>query len=57
MVNDAEEALQTQLPGLFLTGGGMRGLGVPDCIRQARETAAELQPFLRQQELQAAKPV
>ena len=28
------------LPGLFLTGSGYRGTGIPDCIADARATAA-----------------
>jgi protoporphyrinogen/coproporphyrinogen III oxidase len=28
-----------QLPGLFVTGSGFRGVGVPDCVADARATA------------------
>ena len=36
----------TQLPGLFLTGSSYRGVGIPDCIRQAKEVAAKSMDFL-----------
>jgi oxygen-dependent protoporphyrinogen oxidase len=26
----------TTLPGLFLTGAGLRGTGIPDCVADAR---------------------
>ena len=28
------------LPGVFLTGSGFRAIGIPDCIADARATAA-----------------
>ena len=36
-----EKALE-QCPGIFLTGGGYRGVGIPDCIRDARDTAQQV---------------
>ncbi len=42
MVNEAEAKLQHMLPDLYLTGSGMRGMGIPDCVRQARETAKQI---------------
>jgi oxygen-dependent protoporphyrinogen oxidase len=36
------EKTAAQYPGLFLTGNAYRGLGIPDCIRQARETAERM---------------
>jgi oxygen-dependent protoporphyrinogen oxidase len=36
---EAMEKLLAPYPGLFLTGSAYRGVGVPDCIRQARHTA------------------
>lgn len=33
-------------PGLFLTGAPYRGLGVPDCIHQAEQTAERVLDFL-----------
>ena len=37
-----EVRLQRTLPNVFLTGAGMRGLGLPDCVRQAKDTAAQV---------------
>jgi oxygen-dependent protoporphyrinogen oxidase len=36
-----EETLQRH-PGLFLVGNGFRGLGLPDCIRHAEQTAERM---------------
>ncbi|MGD8869649.1 MAG: FAD-dependent oxidoreductase, partial [Gemmatimonadales bacterium] len=36
-----EEELSRQ-PGLYVTGSGFRGIGLPDCIRDGRETAQRL---------------
>jgi oxygen-dependent protoporphyrinogen oxidase len=30
------------LPGLYVTGSGFRGVGVPDCVADARKTAADI---------------
>jgi oxygen-dependent protoporphyrinogen oxidase len=30
------------LPGLFLTGSGLRGTGIPDCVADARTTAGRV---------------
>ncbi len=37
VVTDIEERLRS-LPGLFLTGSGFRGVGVPDCVADGRAT-------------------
>jgi oxygen-dependent protoporphyrinogen oxidase len=34
------ERLLASRPGLFLTGSGFRGVGIPDCVADARATAA-----------------
>ena len=34
-------------PGLFLTGSGLRGVGIPDCVADARATAIKVVDFLR----------
>jgi oxygen-dependent protoporphyrinogen oxidase len=34
------------LPGLFVTGSGFRGVGVPDCVADARRTAADVAAWL-----------
>jgi oxygen-dependent protoporphyrinogen oxidase len=49
MVAGVEETLLTLLPGLYLTGSGMRGMGIPDCVRQARETAGQIIEHLQKQ--------
>lgn len=36
---EAIQAQLVQLPGLYLTGGAYRGVGLPDCIRAGAETA------------------
>ncbi|MAT98576.1 MAG: protoporphyrinogen oxidase [Anaerolineaceae bacterium] len=48
MIAEVERKLADQLPQLYLTGAGLRGQGVPDCIRQSRnlveQILADLQP-------------
>lgn len=39
-----EERL-TRLPGVFLTGAGYRGVGIPDCIRDGQETAERVRAY------------
>ena len=38
----AMEREAARYPGLFLTGNGYRGIGIPDCIHQAERTAERL---------------
>ena len=38
-VEQWREELRESAPGVFATGAGFEGLGLPACIRQARETA------------------
>ena len=38
-VRQIDERL-TRLPGLYITGSGYRGTGIPDCVADARSTAA-----------------
>jgi oxygen-dependent protoporphyrinogen oxidase len=40
-VVSAIEARLARLPGLFVTGSGFRGVGVPDCVADGRKVAAE----------------
>lgn len=40
------EAALSQFPGLFLTGAALRGIGLPDCVRQGREAAEQAATFL-----------
>ncbi len=35
-----------QHPGLFITGSGFRGVGIPDCIADARKTAVAVREWL-----------
>ena len=37
----------TALPGVFLTGSGFRSIGIPDCIADARATAARAASFIQ----------
>jgi len=37
-----EASLKTTMPHIFLTGAAMRGLGIPDCVRQAGDTADQV---------------
>jgi protoporphyrinogen/coproporphyrinogen III oxidase len=40
---DRVAAIEAALPeGLFVTGSPYRGIGVPDCVHQAQETAGRL---------------
>ena len=34
------------LPGMFITGSGFRAIGIPDCIADARDTAARAATFV-----------
>lgn len=43
-----ERALQQQLPGVFVAGGGFRGIGIPDCIGQGQGAADQAWNFVRQ---------
>ncbi len=38
MMDGIERQLGEILPNLYLTGAALRGLGIPDCVRQAGET-------------------
>jgi oxygen-dependent protoporphyrinogen oxidase len=43
---DAIEASLRGTPGLFVTGSGFRGVGIPDCIADARTTAGQVADWL-----------
>jgi protoporphyrinogen/coproporphyrinogen III oxidase len=45
-VDRIERALAAT-PGVFLTGAAYRGIGLADCIRQAKETAERVRAFVR----------
>ena len=36
----------TRHPGMFITGSGFRGVGIPDCVADARTTAAQVAGWL-----------
>jgi oxygen-dependent protoporphyrinogen oxidase len=36
------DAELSRYPGLYVTGSGFRGIGLPDCVRDGRETARSL---------------
>jgi oxygen-dependent protoporphyrinogen oxidase len=38
-------------PGLFLTGSGFRGVGIPDCVADARRTASTAASWLAERKL------
>jgi protoporphyrinogen/coproporphyrinogen III oxidase len=41
------DRLLTAHPGLFLTGSGLRGVGIPDCVADARATAVKVDEWLK----------
>jgi oxygen-dependent protoporphyrinogen oxidase len=43
---EAIERSLTHRPGLFLTGSGFRGVGIPDCIADGRATARLVADYL-----------
>ncbi len=53
MVDAVERWLQTHLPGFYLTGSGMRGMGIPDCVRQAQATATQIIEQLQEEQATA----
>lgn len=50
-IRAAREELVEKFPGVFITGAGFEGVGLPDCIRQGKDTAAEAFAYLKHQEL------
>jgi oxygen-dependent protoporphyrinogen oxidase len=42
MIGNIEKKLAEQLPQLYLAGAGLRGQGIPDCIRQSRSLVAQI---------------
>ena len=46
----AIDAALAKHPGLYLTGSGYRGVGIPDCVADGRKTAAQVADWLRQQD-------
>ncbi|MCA9943685.1 MAG: protoporphyrinogen oxidase [Anaerolineales bacterium] len=47
MIAEIERKLAAQLPQLYLTGAGLRGQGIPDCIRQSRALVEQIMTDLQ----------
>lgn len=42
------EAIESRLPfGIFLTGSPYRGIGMPDCVKQGKQTAETIAEFMK----------
>ncbi|WP_336885165.1 protoporphyrinogen oxidase [Caldalkalibacillus salinus] len=41
MVKDVRKKLEQTLPGVFVTGGGYGGVGLPDCVHQGKTVAEQ----------------
>jgi protoporphyrinogen/coproporphyrinogen III oxidase len=46
----AIEEMLARHPGLFVTGSGFRGVGIPDCVADARRTAQTVAAFLERRQ-------
>ena len=46
-IRDVKRRINNHLPGLFLAGSSYEGVGVPDCIKQAKDTATDILQFLK----------
>lgn len=46
-VAEFRRKMTEQMPGVLVTGAGFDGVGLPDCIRQGRDTARELADFIK----------
>lgn len=51
IIRQAREEAARFLPGLLLTGAGFHGVGLPDCIRQGKETARQMADLMSRQRL------
>jgi len=47
----AIDAALARHPGLFVTGSGFRGVGIPDCVADGRKTAAQVDDLLKKQDM------
>jgi oxygen-dependent protoporphyrinogen oxidase len=45
---EAIERARARHPGLFLTGSGLRGVGIPDCVADGRTTGKQVAEWLAQ---------
>lgn len=41
-IENIKESLRRELPGVYIAGASIDGLGVPDCIRQAKSVVSEI---------------
>jgi protoporphyrinogen/coproporphyrinogen III oxidase len=41
-----ERSLAVEAPGVFVTGSSCRGVGIADCVRQAKDTAEQVNAYL-----------
>lgn len=44
-IKHARQEASAYMPGLWMTGSGFHGVGIPDCIRQGKESAQQLLNF------------
>ena len=44
---DAIDRALARRPGMFVTGSGFRGVGIPDCVADGRATATQVADYLR----------
>lgn len=54
MIADIETQLARTAPNLYLTGAGLRGQGIPDCIRQSRTVVNQILEELKENSVIAA---
>jgi len=47
---EAIERVLAHHPGIFVTGSGFRGVGIPDCVADARRTAQAVATFLKKKD-------
>jgi protoporphyrinogen/coproporphyrinogen III oxidase len=50
-----DRALTARHPGLFLTGSGFRGVGIPDCVADARKVGANAATWVQERRLGSQK--
>lgn len=46
-IRELRRDLREHMPGIYVTGAGFEGVGLPDCIRQGRDTAKELIHYIK----------
>ncbi|WP_311198749.1 protoporphyrinogen oxidase [Paenibacillus hexagrammi] len=46
-----------QLPGVYLAGAGLLGVGIPDCIKQGQDAGEQVAQHVKEQILQAVTVV